>query len=87
MIAVVAMNGIIAKAYSAVNTKKWNKTEKKCKVFIDHKELDEITKTMQEAKQYIIFQDAENAMLKISLLHILLEQIPQNESITLENIL
>ncbi len=65
----------------------WKKAEKNFKAFIEHYDTDEIYRVLHEIKGYVEFSDKENALVKIGVLHILLSKIPENEKLTLENIL
>ncbi len=67
--------------------REWTKAEKQFKTFIEHYDTDEIYRVLHEIKGYVAFHDKEKALVKIGVLHILLNRIPENERLTLANIL
>ncbi len=65
----------------------WDKTQKRLKAVINHKEIDMILQTLYEMKGYIDVQNKEEALIKADVLQVFLEHIPENEALSLMNIL
>ena len=65
----------------------WNETQIRLKAFIEHREIDEIHQLMSEMKGYADFSDKENLLVKLGIIKTLIGHIPENEKLTLENIL
>lgn len=68
-------------------TKHWNEIQIKLKAFIEHRDIDEIHRIMSEIKGYAEFTDKENLLVSLEILKTLVHHIPENEKLTLENIL
>ncbi len=65
----------------------WNEIQIRLKAFIEHRELDEIHRRIVEVKSYAEFSDKENLLVSLEILKTLVSHIPENEKLTLENIL
>jgi len=65
----------------------WNHMQIVFKAFLDHQELDDIHLILSEIQGYADFSDKENILVKLDALKVLIHHIPENEKLTLENIL
>ncbi len=65
----------------------WKDAKKWFAVFIHHDEMDLIHEALYEIEIYIQYQDRVQTCAKANVLKILLEHIPENERLTLENVL
>ncbi len=67
--------------------KEWDKTQKWLKAVINHKEIELILQTLYEMKGYIKVQNKKEALVKAEVLKVLFEHIPENEALSVMNIL
>ena len=65
----------------------WHKTQKWLKAIVNHKEIDLILETLYEMKGYIDVKNREEALVKAEVLKVLLKHIPENEALSVMNIL
>lgn len=65
----------------------WNKAKKWFSVFIHHEEMDLINQALYEIEMYLRYEKQAETAAKANVLKILLEHIPENERLTLENLL
>lgn len=66
---------------------KWDKTQKWLKAFVNHSEIDLIMQTIYEMKGSIDVKNKNDALVKAEVLMVLLEHIPENEALSVINIL
>jgi hypothetical protein len=76
-----------ARQQSARLEKNWHDKAKWWPVFLDHQEIDNIEFSMAKVKKYVETRNAPLAQGQLSELHLMLEHIPDKETINLENIL
>lgn len=55
--------------------------------FIYHKDIDFVEETLKEIEIYIRYRDAERVAAKTNVLSVFLRQLPENDRLTIENIL
>lgn len=67
--------------------KYWETARKWFAIFIHHEEMDFINEALYEIEMYIRYEKQAETAAKANVLKILLEHIPENEKLTLENIL
>lgn len=67
-------------------SERWEKQQKRIKIFAEHDGVDEVYRLLLEMKGCMQNQDQNELLSKISLMHYWLGQIPKNERLTLENI-
>ncbi len=67
--------------------KNWHEKAKWWPVFLDHQEIDNIEFSLAKVKKYVDTHDKPLAQGQLSELHLMLEHIPEKETINLENIL
>lgn len=65
----------------------WNKAKKWFSIFIHHEEMDLINQALYEIEMYLRYEKQAETAAKANVLKILLEHIPENERLTLENLL
>lgn len=65
----------------------WGKTQKWLKAIVNHNEIDLILQTISEMKGYIDVKNKNDALAKAEVLTVLLNHIPENEALTVMNIL
>ena len=65
----------------------WEETQKWLKAIVNHKEIDLIIQTLYEMKGYIQAENKEEALVKAGVLKMFFRHIPENESLSLINIL
>ncbi len=65
----------------------WDGAKKWFAVFIHHEEMDFINQALYEIEMYIRYEKQAETAAKANVLKILLEHIPENERLTLENLL
>ncbi len=65
----------------------WLKTQNWLKAIINHKAIDQVDQTICEVLGYAQFENEEETLVKTSVLRMILQNIPLNESVSLVNIL
>lgn len=65
----------------------WLKTQSWLKAIINHKAIDQVDQTICEVLGYAQFENEEETLVKTSVLRMILQNIPLNESVSLVNIL
>ena len=65
----------------------WDEKQTWMKVFIDHRDIEEIETVICEIRGYLAYENAEDALVKTAVLSALFIHLPESESITLNNIL
>ncbi|MFZ5352142.1 MAG: DUF4363 family protein [Bacillota bacterium] len=73
------------KSFEVFN-KKWSSSSKNYLMLIAHKEVDSINISLSELGAYINNKEPAQAQAKLAALRILLEHLPEKESLTLKNI-
>ena len=66
---------------------RWDKTRKWLMAVIDHREIDLIQEVIYEVIGYCDAENQEQILVKTGVLEMLFQHIPENEKITLSNIL
>ena len=65
----------------------WKSTSRWFSCFIYHKDIDFVEEALKELEIYMRYQDAERAATKTNVLSVFLRKLPENERLTIENIL
>ena len=65
---------------------KWEKDVKWITVLIDHRETDEINKTLSSLREYVIYREVPELMATASSLKQMFEHIPLKERLITENV-
>lgn len=65
----------------------WDKTQKWLKAIVNHNEIDLILQTISEMKGCIDVKNKNDALAKAEVLKVLFEHIPENEALSVMNIL
>ncbi len=65
----------------------WDKTQKWLKAVVNHSEIDLIMQAIYEMKGFIDVKNRNDALVKAEVLKVLLEHIPENEALSIMNIL
>ena len=76
-----------AKKHTDNLQKQWEKDTKWIAIFIDHRETDEIVKSLYALKEYIKYEEIPELMATAAALRELFEHMPRKERPLLENIL
>lgn len=77
---------------SAINSvkalkKNWDKRKFIWSILIDHKEIDDIERSMTRAENYIKTKDKPMALAEVRTLEGIIKHIPDNQLFSIENIL
>lgn len=75
-----------AKTIGESLSKTWHTTSTIWSMLIDHYEIDSINIYLAELRSYINTEEQNQALSRISSLKVLIEHIPEKESLTLKNI-
>ncbi|MBR7164103.1 MAG: DUF4363 family protein [Clostridia bacterium] len=65
----------------------WNKAQKWLKSIVNHKEIDLILQTLYEMKGYVDVENKDEALIKAGVLKMFFQHIPENEALSIMNIL